>query len=832
MRTTADTACCRPWTARGDTVPPSPPARAAAGGDKPATSQTVRAAVDEIVRDTGRSPDALISILQAIQTRYNYLPEEALRRIPEIADITAADIAGVSTFYNQFRHRPAGRHFVRVCVGTACHVRGADRVIDAVRRRLQIPEGEDTDRDGLFTVTAVACLGCCTLAPAVQIDDVTYGHLAPTKVEGMLRDFLEQQRRRDAGGPPPAAPALPEGEIRVGQGSCCVAGGSREVWHGLEAAVRETGAAVRIRTVGCVGMCHQTPLVEVVDRAGRSTLYAKVSAGETRRIVARHFRPAGPARSVRAMLRAGLERCYTDEEWEPVERYAIDVRDPPVSAFLGRQRYVAAEHRGEIEPLDLEDCLARGGFGGLRGALAGGDPAAVIETVRRSGLRGRGGAGFPAGEKWGRVRAQPGTEKYVVMNGDEGDPGAFMDRMLLESYPYRVLEGIAVAAFAVGAHEGVLYIRAEYPLAVQRVRAAIARAEARGLLGPDILGSGFGLRLRVMEGAGAFVCGEETALLASIEGRRGMPRFRPPYPAERGLHGRPTLINNVETYACVPWILREGPAAFAALGTAASKGTKVFSLTGKVRRGGLIEVPMGITIREIVEEIGGGVAEGRRFKAVQIGGPSGGCIPAEQGDLPIDYEALTHAGAIMGSGGLVVLDDTDCMVDVARYFLQFTQAQSCGKCTFCRIGTKRMLEILERLCAGEGRAGDVEELEHLGQITRVGSLCALGGTAPNPVLSTIRNFRDEYEAHIAGRCPARRCKQLIRYVVTDKCIGCTRCAQQCPVNAIPLRPYRRHEIDASLCSRCDTCRPGCPAEAIEIVDARPAPDEGREKGEG
>ncbi len=343
-------------------------------------------------------------------------------------------------------------------------------------------------------------------------------------------------------------------------------------------------------------------------------------------------------------------------------------------------------------------------------------------------------------------------------------------------------------------------------------------AEEHGYLGRNILGSGFDLQLRVMEGAGAFVCGEETALLASIEGRRGMPRHRPPYPAIQGLHGKPTLINNVETYSCVPWILRHGADAFAAMGSDESKGTKVFSLTGKVARGGLIEVPMGITIRQIVERIGGGVANGRVFKAVQIGGPSGGCIPAAHADIPVDFEALRSAGAIMGSGGLVVLDDTDCMVDIARYFLKFTQEQSCGKCTYCRIGTKRMLEILDRLCQGNGHAGDLEKLEHLAGVITQGSLCGLGRTAPNPVLSTLRYFRDEYEAHLAGICPAKKCKDLIEYFINDDCIGCTKCSQRCPVDAIPMTPYEQHVIDTSLCTQCDTCRVVCPVNAVEIRD--------------
>jgi NADH-quinone oxidoreductase subunit F len=398
----------------------------------------------------------------------------------------------------------------------------------------------------------------------------------------------------------------------------------------------------------------------------------------------------------------------------------------------------------------------------------------------------------------------------VVCNGDEGDPGAFMDRAVLESDPHRVLEGLAIAAYAIGAAEGYLYIRAEYPLAVRHVRAAIAEARARGYLGS--------LQLEVREGAGAFVCGEETALIQSLEGKRGTPRLRPPYPVERGFRGRPTIINNVETLACVPWIMRHGAATFAAYGTAGSRGTKVFALAGKINRGGLVEVPMGITIREVVEEIGGGIKNGRRFKAVQLGGPSGGCIPARLADTPIDYDALAQTGAIMGSGGLVVLDDRDCMVDIARFFLKFTQAESCGKCTFCRVGTKRMLEILDRLCEGNGRRDDLEKLETLADYVSRGSLCGLGQTAPNPVTTTLRYFREEYEAHLhEKRCPAGRCPALIRYRVTDDCIGCTLCAQACPVGAIAYRPYEKHAVDERLCTRCDMCRQACRDDAIEVL---------------
>jgi len=764
--------------------------------------------VGAIVTEHGRGVEALIPMLQAIQRHYRYLPEAALRRLCEISDITPALVAGVSTFYTQFRHQPVGRHIVSLCNGTACHVKGAELVYEALRRHLALGEGEDTDAEGAFTVQKVACLGCCTLAPVVQIDGVTYGHQTPDTIPGTMRDFLELERRglvnRREGETREKAGDL--AEIRIGVGSCCVAGGSLKVCAALERAIHEMNAPAVVKPVGCVGMCHQTPLVEIILPGSEPVFYARMRAEDAEGIVRRHFKPRG-LRVITSAVSTVLDRLLTDETWTPVTRYALDTRDAPVCAFLGRQKHIATEFCGDLDPLDLDEYLAHQGFRALERCRE--MPAdEIIRTVTTSGLRGRGGAGFPTGLKWSLTAQAPGETKYVICNGDEGDPGAFMDRMILESYPYRVLEGMAVAASAVGAREGILYIRAEYPLAVRRIREAIKRGTEQGLFGD--------LHLRVMEGAGAFVCGEETALLASLEGRRGMPSLRPPFPAEKGLHGLPTLINNVETFATVPWILRHGAEEYAALGTPESKGTKVFALAGKIARGGLIEVPMGITIREIVEEIGGGVAGGRRFKAVQIGGPSGGCIPAELADTPVSYESLTALGAIMGSGGLVVIDDGDCMVDIARYFLEFTQHQSCGKCTFCRVGTRRMLDILERLCTGRAHHGDLEKLEELAVMVGRASLCGLGRTAPNPVLSTLRFFREEYEAHLHGRCPAGKCRALIRYRVTDDCIGCTRCAQVCPADAIPLTPYEKHVIDDDKCTRCDTCKRICPVQAIDV----------------
>jgi NADH-quinone oxidoreductase subunit F len=772
--------------------------------------------IDRIIEDKGSSKKSLIPLLQAIQKEYNYLPEEALRYLSEKTSITPAEITGVATFYKQFRMKPAGEHLVKICVGTACHVKGAGLVHDAFRRHFELKEGVDTDKSGQYTLEKVSCLGCCTLAPVVQIDNITYGHVAPDQVDKVVADFESQKNRKDKKLFKKADGTEIKGEIRIGLGSCCVASGSEEIRKEVESVVNHNGLRVKLKHVGCVGMCHQVPLVEIVPNEGEPTLYAKVKPEDVKDIVESHFSPPGILARIKNRLFHYAEDIQTDRNWDGIQRYEISMREKPVASFLGKQMPLATEFRGIINPLDIEEYQKRGGFAALKKMLESMTPEEVIDEIKNSGIRGRGGAGFPTGIKWEFVRREQGKIKYLLCNGDEGDPGAFMDRMLLESYPYRVIEGILTAAFATGISRGFFYIRAEYPLAVQRIRKALEICRENNFIGENILGSGFSFELSIYEGAGAFVCGEETALIASIEGNRGFPRVRPPFPAQQGLWGYPTLVNNTETFAQIPYILREGSEKFKSIGTEGNTGTKVFALAGKVARGGLIEVPLGITVRQVVEEIGGGIANGRKFKAVQIGGPSGGCIPAEHANTPINYESLTAMGAMMGSGGLVVLDDTDCMVDIARYFLSFTQDESCGKCTFCRIGTKRMLEILENITSGKGRHGDIEELKKLAEWTKKGSLCGLGKTAPNPVLSTLKYFRDEYEAHINGVCPTGKCTKMITYSVNDNCIGCTMCVQKCPVDAIPFTPHEKHSIDTELCIKCDSCRAVCPVDAIDV----------------
>ncbi|WP_319501579.1 NAD(P)H-dependent oxidoreductase subunit E [uncultured Draconibacterium sp.] len=772
--------------------------------------------IDQLIQDKGITKKSLIPILQAIQKEYNYLPEDVLRLVADKTEISLAEIIGVASFYSQFRLQPVGEHMIKVCVGTACHVKGAGQVYDAFRRELKLAEGEETEESGKYTLEQVACLGCCTLAPVVQIDETTYGHVASDQVAQVIADFESFKGTKNTKKARKADGSEIQGEIRIGLGSCCVASGSKEIQEEVEHVVNESGLRVSLKHVGCVGMCHQVPLVEVVPNEGEATLYAKVKPEDVKNIVESHFQAPGLFTRLKNKLLHTVEDIQTDRNWDGVERYEISMREKPVASFLGKQIPIATEYRGIINPLDINEYLSRGGFTAVEKVLNKMTPEEVIREVKDSGIRGRGGAGFPSGLKWELVKKHENDTKYIICNGDEGDPGAFMDRMLLESYPYRVIEGMIIAAYATDIHEGYFYIRAEYPLAVKRIREALKICEAKNYLGKNILGSGFDLDLQIYEGAGAFVCGEESALIASIEGNRGFPRMRPPFPAESGLWGKPTLVNNTETLAQISYILREGAGGFSKIGSGKSTGTKVFALAGKVARGGLIEVPMGITIKQVIEEIGGGIANGRKFKAVQIGGPSGGCIPAEHSDTPIDFESLGEMGAMMGSGGLVVLDDTDCMVDIARYFLSFTQEESCGKCTFCRVGTKRMLDILDGIVGGRGKKGDIEELEYLAGWTKKGSLCGLGKTAPNPVLSTLKHFRDEYEAHINGTCPTGKCAELITYSVNDDCIGCTKCVQKCPVDAIPFTPHEKHSIDTELCIKCDACRAACPVDAIDV----------------
>ncbi len=579
-------------------------------------------------------------------------------------------------------------------------------------------------------------------------------------------------------------------KVVIGQGSCGVATGAKKTATEFEKQIADRNLDVKVDITGCVGTCYLEPIVDIYDDDGGMTRYVKVQPDKVEKIVEDHL----------------VEKKVSEE-------YAISDED---KQFVEKQQRVVLRNCGVINPENIDEYIAADGYKAIEKVLTSMTPEEVIEEIKISGLRGRGGAGFPTWFKWNAAKQSPGNEKYLVCNADEGDPGAFMDRSVLEGDPHSLLEGMIIGGYAMGASQGVIYCRAEYPLAIKRLEIAMAQAREKGFLGKNIFDSGFDFDIYIKAGAGAFVCGEETALIASLEGERGMPRLKPPFPAAKGFWQKPTDINNVETLANVPWIIYNGGAAFGAMGTEKSKGTKVFALAGKIKKGGLVEVPMGLTLRDVIYGIGGGIKNDRKFKAVQMGGPSGGCIPAELIDTPVTYEDINKTGAIVGSGGMIVMDEDTCMVDMARYFLNFTRDESCGKCNYCRIGTKRMLEILERITNGEGNDGDIELLEELAMKIKDGSMCGLGQTAPNPVLTTLKYFRNEYEDHIYNKkCTAGSCKALITYTITDDCKGCTLCAKKCPVDAISGSVKEKHVIDQTKCIKCGKCLETCNFGAIE-----------------
>lgn len=578
-------------------------------------------------------------------------------------------------------------------------------------------------------------------------------------------------------------------KVIIGQGSCGVATGAKKTAVEFERLILEKGLNIEVDITGCIGTCYLEPIVDIYDDNDVMTRYVKVRPDKVEEIVEKHL--------INGEIATDL--AISDED----------------KLFIEKQQRVVLRNCGLINPEKIEEYIAVGGYEATKKVVTSMSPDDVIEEIKNSGLRGRGGAGFPTWFKWNAAKQNKADQKYIACNADEGDPGAFMDRSVLEGDPHSLIEGMIIGGYAMGATEGIIYVRAEYPLAIHRLEIAMAQAREKGFLGKNIFESGFDFDLRIKAGAGAFVCGEETALIASLEGERGMPRLKPPFPAEKGYWQKPTNINNVETYANVAWIIANGGDAFGAMGTDKSKGTKVFALAGKIKKGGLVEVPMGLPLKDVIFGIGGGIKKDKEFKAVQMGGPSGGCIPAALIDTPVDYENINKTGAIVGSGGMIVMDETTCMVDMARYFLDFTRKESCGKCNYCRIGTKRMLEILERITKGEGKDGDIELLEELAMKIKDGSMCGLGQTAPNPVLTTIKYFRNEYEDHIYNKkCTAKSCKSLISFNITDACKGCTACAKKCPVGAISGEKKEMHVIDHDKCIKCGKCEETCKFGAI------------------
>jgi len=788
--------------------------------------------IRSIVESWKTDPEYVIEMMQDIQDRFRYISQTALDEICRMTGKPKSHLYHIATFYKAFSLEPRGETIIQVCMGTACHVKGSARIIDSFERILGIKTGETTE-DNRYTLEAVACLGACSIAPVVKIGEEVFGNVRAKDVQRLLEKAGTGSKRGPAppkreggtghGGIKPSdleriaaerkkAEGSYKGMLMVCTGTGCVSAKGFVIRDRLEAALAERNLDKDYLVVGtgCNGFCAMGPII-VLQPDG--TFYQKVGEKDVDEIVD----SLAEGRIVERLLHEDPVSGKINEKMDQI-------------TFFNKQQLIALRNKGLIDPENIDHYIARGGYGALRKVLDGLEPEEIRKEVKASGIRGRGGGGFPAGVKWEsgyRASVERKEPVYVVCNADEGDPGAFMDRSIIETDPHSVIEGMIIGSYAMGASEGFIYIRKEYPLALVRLRKAIEQCREYGLLGDDILGSGHSFDIHVHRGAGAFVCGESSALMASMAGKPGEPRAKYVHSVEYGFRDRPTVLNNVETWANIPQIIERGSGWFASIGTGdvsgnpwgGSSGTKVFSLVGDIRNTGLVEVPMGITLREIIKDVGGGIPGGRNFKAVQTGGPSGGCLPAEKLDMEVDFDSLTEAGSMMGSGGMIVMNDKTCMVDVARYFVDFLMDESCGKCTACREGLYQMHNILNRICTGEGNPGDIEALEDLCHTVAETSLCQLGGSAPNPVQSTINYFRGEYEQHIKEKkCAAGVCKALITYRINgENCTGCTLCAKNCPTGAAAGEPKKIHDIDAGKCIKCGICYEVCKFDAVEVV---------------
>jgi NADH-quinone oxidoreductase subunit F len=767
-------------------------------------------------------------VLQDIQKSLRHIPAEAVDAVAERLGVPRARVWSVVSFYKAFSLEPRGVHQVDVCTGTACHVRGAGRLVEQLSDELGISPG-GTSADGEVSLDTVHCVGACALGPVVVLDGDVHGEMKPRKLTKAVKtcceseaagtchteaatstsvaiecladpDALRELRTRLRADADPAQQV-----ISICAGSGCRALGAEKLVNAFEEALIEFDLAdkVRIQQNGCHGFCEHG-LICIVRPAGY--FYQRLKPADASEIVETTLKQGQP-----------VERLL----YEDPQTGKVIPLEKDIPFYAGQQRQLMGRN-AMIDPLDINDYILRGGYDAVAKAICEMEPEGVIAEIQAAGLRGRGGGGFHAARKWASARRVDAEMKYILCNADEGDPGAFMDCSLLEGNPHSVIEGMLIGAWAVAggqaAAEGYVYVRAEYPVAVKHLEVALAQARQAGLLGENILGSGFSYDIHISRGGGSFVCGESTALMASIEGEIGEPRAKYVHTSTSGLFSSPTVLNNVETWANVPLIITRGAKTFASIGTEKSKGTKIFSLVGKVNNTGLVEVPMGMSLREIVFDIGGGIRGGKAFKAVQTGGPSGGCVPESLLDIPVDFDELTKVGSMMGSGGMIVMDEDTCMVDVARYFTAFLTEESCGKCAACRLGLDQMKQILDRICEGKGVPEDIPALEELFEVLDDGSLCGLGKSAANPVRSTLQHFRAEYEAHINDKhCPAGVCRDLITYQIDETCNGCTLCLKVCPENAITGEKKEHHHIDTEACNRCGLCVATCPIDSIQTV---------------